>query len=747
MCNYDLEILQYNEFENLTRDLLQAHFDIYIESFKDGKDGGIDLRYGEVCGTKTIVQVKRYKDWESLKGQLQKEAAKVQKLQPNRYILSTSAPLSPANKETIMAIFDPFIKDSADIFGKDDINNLLGQHSEIEKKYYKLWLASTEVLNDLLHKNIRNWSNFEIKTIQSEIKTYVSNKSFEDALQVLDKHKYVIISGIPGIGKTTLARMLVYELLAAQKFDEFVCIEENLHEGATLFQEGKKQVFFFDDFLGSNTFEEGEKGFDNKLLSFISAVQREPDKRFIMTTREYILAQAKEHYEKLNTCNIEIAKCTIDLGVYSMSIRAKILYNHMAEANLPAEYVEQLLCDKNYLKIINHRYFNPRVIETYIDKKLWQQEPPERFVSTFIQAFDNPTLVWKWAYNSLAPIAQYALLVLATMGGDVCLDDWNTAFHYFCQSTDGELHLPYSDEKWRNSLKILEDCFIRIGQMPQGGYRVKLYNPSILGFVVEYIKDLHDVLRQLITGAYYVEQLYSIFTTYDHRVHYGDGYVKISQKLSQMVRARFIEMMNTDYKSCSLDISYLHKNKRAGKIDILLEFDCRYSSEPGMMEQLISEEDLINPENGICTRLHYVQTLDWEQMGFDRENVIRHIMEEDKNIIDLKSFVEKMHMIGHDDILQEASFIEELQTTIEKTLVNRPFNSFDRGLLTETIEKIAKGMPENVLPFDEYLQKINAFEEGVKNHDYHEEKLKEKDPDADIDDNSLEEMMTSLRVF
>ncbi len=34
MVDYDFRILQYNEFENLTRDLLQAEFDIYIESLR-----------------------------------------------------------------------------------------------------------------------------------------------------------------------------------------------------------------------------------------------------------------------------------------------------------------------------------------------------------------------------------------------------------------------------------------------------------------------------------------------------------------------------------------------------------------------------------------------------------------------------------------------------------------------------------------------------------------------------------------
>ena len=40
-------------------------------------------------------------------------------------------------------------------------------------------------------------------------------------MNILNEHKYVIISGIPGIGKTTLARMLVYRMLA-NDIDEFV---------------------------------------------------------------------------------------------------------------------------------------------------------------------------------------------------------------------------------------------------------------------------------------------------------------------------------------------------------------------------------------------------------------------------------------------------------------------------------------------------------------------------------------------
>lgn len=44
MVEYDFLILQPNEFENLTRDLLQKREGVFIESFTIGRDGGIDLR-------------------------------------------------------------------------------------------------------------------------------------------------------------------------------------------------------------------------------------------------------------------------------------------------------------------------------------------------------------------------------------------------------------------------------------------------------------------------------------------------------------------------------------------------------------------------------------------------------------------------------------------------------------------------------------------------------------------------------
>ena len=145
---------------------------------------------------------------------LKDEVEKVKRLNPSRYILSTSVGLTPGNKDTIRELFSPFIKSTEDILGRDDLNNLLGLYVGIEKQYYKLWLGSTTVLESIIDKRIENWSSMELETTRKEISLYVMNESFDIANAILKENRYIIISGLPGIGKTTLARMLAYNILA-----------------------------------------------------------------------------------------------------------------------------------------------------------------------------------------------------------------------------------------------------------------------------------------------------------------------------------------------------------------------------------------------------------------------------------------------------------------------------------------------------------------------------------------------------
>lgn len=537
MLDYDFSVLQPCEFEYLTRDLLQKKENVFVESFTTGRDGGIDLRYSISKDKKVIVQAKRYKEFSQLKSNLKKEVEKVKAIKPTRYIISTSVGLTPVNKEEIKELFAPIIciKDE-DILGRTDLNNLLKEYPDIEKSYYKLWLASTSILESIIYKRTENYSEFELNTIREEISNYVMNPSFNEAKKLLYDNHYVIISGIPGIGKTTLARMLVYNLLA-EGFDEFIYLD-SIDSAMNKLQSGKKQVFFYDDFLGTTMLDIKESAFENKLIQFIREIGRRMDSLFILTTREYILQDANLNFEKIKIENIAIAKCIINIESYSSDIKAQILYNHLCSANIPIPCIEKILEKKNYLNLIKHKNFNPRIVEAILKQKKWISSPSD-FYKDLLKAFDNPTSVWDYAISKLQDVHKKALIVLATMGGSAMLTEWERATRYFCDKTNVNM----TDDSWKECLKLLVDSFIKIHKNKWKGLYVIFHNPSILDYMIGYIKERPSVVKDCIRYAVFVDQLYLIFKEESNKKVLSQTYVPICSEHFDLLHETYMELL------------------------------------------------------------------------------------------------------------------------------------------------------------------------------------------------------------
>lgn len=671
MVEYDFLILQPNEFENLTRDLLQKREGVFIESFTIGRDGGIDLRFTSPKGKRqVIVQAKRYKDYAKLKNVLKDEVAKVRKLNLDRYILSTSVGLTPENKTEIKTMFSPYIKATKDILGKDDLNNLLGEYSEVEKQYYKLWLGSTAVLDDILNKRINNWSEMTLEEARKDVSLYVMNDSFERALTVLKENRYVIISGIPGIGKTTLSRMLAYQILA-KDYDEFIKVN-SMDDASQKLQKGKKQVFFYDDFMGSSFLDIKEIGFENKLLSFIEKVKREPDKLFILATREYILAAAKRQYEKLALSKIDIAKCTIDLSSYTEEIRANILYNHLADAELPIEYIKALLDGKRYLRLIKHDNFNPRIIESFLKQKLYKTEKPEDFVKRFLDFFDRPYSVWEYAFSNMSKMEQYAMYVRATMGSrPVYLEDWYEAIYYYVNSLLGAVQADCLEEDWQNILKKLLGTFIlteRVGDKDLVNY----HNPSVYDFLIDNIRKNEKLQGKLISHAMFVNQLTGTFT--DRGVESRDyGRIQISDDLADYVAATFRRQLekpmtakldNRDsmwYKARVNMLSYIN--------DMMVYFPVLFRQRPELLNDVVTQELFSDTDYGLDDRMALLDHVEAEAYGLNLEDVVDAVLPELESGYDYVNTVSLMEKTAKGkQLMEDDDFVRKMEETLEYEL-------------------------------------------------------------------------------
>lgn len=566
MPQYDFLNLSPVEFENLSRDLLQKEFNVHIESFTEGRDGGIDLRFANITSSNEIIQCKRYKDYNSLIANLKKEAIKVKSLKPTRYYITTSIGLTPKQKEDIYKLFNNYIKLEADIFGKDDLNNLLSKYPSIESQYYKLWLSSTNILQKVLHSKVYNQSKFEIEEIQALIRIYVQNESFEESLKILNDNHFVIISGIPGIGKTTLARILIYHLLS-KGFDEFVFLNDSISEAYSYFQEDKKQVFLFDDFLGRNFLETSiGKNEEQSIIRFIEKISKSVNKALIFTTREYILKQAQIKHEAFNKSLLDKSKYVVDLSKYTKIVKAQILYNHIYFSDLPNEYIAEILKDKFYLKLINHKNYNPRIIETFTKSKIWDNIQLNAFQNQLQKYFDYPDDVWRHAYEiQITNLSKCVLAVMVTTGSPILYEDLFRATQNFATEQSDKYDFKFNEPNFRKAIKELENTFIITEKDNKAAIAIAYQNPSIQDFLVNYLSEQNDFLGDLIDSAIFFNQLSSIFTssnaisTYEKQ---GKPTNKITLKKGLIERYIKKIMNNFDALESSVIVRYLTWEKK-----------------------------------------------------------------------------------------------------------------------------------------------------------------------------------------
>jgi hypothetical protein len=505
MPDYNFKMLSPIDFENLLRDLLQSELSIRLESFKAGKDLGIDLRYSKSSGSPLIVQAKHYVDtgFRGLLSHLeQKEKLKIARLKPERYLLATSVPLSPANKTAILETLSPYVRGSEDIYGREDLNNLLGLFPEIERQHFKLWLSSTAVLEQVLHGRILNRTKITLQDISEKAQLYVSNDSFNCALSILREHNYVIIAGIPGIGKTTLAKMLVLHFLRADY--EFIDVSYDISEAYSITERKRPRVLLYDDFLGRTSITENlRKNEDHRLFDFISSVRRTKSAKLILTTREYILRQAQTTYDILNSPIFEKPQCIVDLSHYTRPIRAKILYNHLYFSRLPKDYVEEIVKQATYLKIVDHPNYSPRIVEYMTDPMWVDSREADKYPAVFLRNLQEPFLIWEQAFNNhLTDTARETLLLPGTLPREVLVEDLKRAARHFV-STDG---VAISQRKFLRALSELQGNFAVLRRDRENDI-VAFHNPSVQDFVESYLDKNPHLYETLLGAACFFEQV------------------------------------------------------------------------------------------------------------------------------------------------------------------------------------------------------------------------------------------------
>lgn len=515
---YDFSQLNDKEFEAIVADLLSIYFGKRIERFKPGKDGGVDGRFYSDSDKETIIQCKHYlkTGYSGLISKLKNdEAKKVNKLSPENYIFVTSLPLSGDNKKEIKEIFSPYLKREDDIFGQEDLNDILSNNSKVEEKYFKLWITSTNVFDRIINNAIKGRSQNELVRIQENSHKYVQTNNHERAIKMLEENHVVIISGEPGIGKTVLADNLA--LFYVSKGFEFIDIQGSISEAENVYKPETRQVYYFDDFLGSNYFEIIEDKKDSHVVKFIDRIKRDKSKRFILTSRTNIFKSGLLHSPVFSTKSIEQQEYLIKITSLSELDRAKILYNHIWFSDLTEEYIDELYIDKRYKEIIKHKNFSPRLIQFITDVNRVKDKGREGYWDYIVKTLDNPVDIWEDSFKRQSNSYVRALVNLTVInGGTIREEDLRDSYNELIEFKN--LKNPSHTEKdFRSMSELAVKSFLNRENI----YReieFSLFNPSIADYVLkEHSTDLRE-LKNIFKALGSVKSLIQLFSLQSEKI-------------------------------------------------------------------------------------------------------------------------------------------------------------------------------------------------------------------------------------
>jgi hypothetical protein len=405
----------------------------------------------------------------------------------------------------------PYVQTTHDIFGAGDMNNLLGLHSEIETQHFKLWMTNTAVLQRVLHNAEKVQTEFDVERVRRAIPLYVQTSNYSRAMRILEEHKVVIISGVPGVGKTTLADMILFAHLESSYHP--AVIRSEIAEGRRCFNEESRQIFYFDDFLGDtflgNRVDFLAKKEDSSILNFMDMVSHSKHSRFVLTTREHILRHAFQISEYFRREKGVLAdhRCILELSDYTLLDRGRILYNHIYFSDLPKRYKAELIRDDFYMRILKHRNFNPRLVEWLSRFTNVKQLPSAGYQKEVERVLENPEQLWRIAFEEqISEPSRSILLALYSMGGKAPLIRLEEAWRVLHQHRAKKYNLKRSAEGWRRSLQDLEGGFLAFKDR-----QAAFVNPSVRDFLDSAIASDTEHVDDLLSAACFFEQIVSIW--------------------------------------------------------------------------------------------------------------------------------------------------------------------------------------------------------------------------------------------
>lgn len=392
MGEYRFELLGWYQFERLCQTLLLAAYGLEIEAWGGSRDRGRDayaegplrfpdraveaegpflfqvkyVRDAAVLGDKAITQ---------LKGAVSKEAEKLDELlvpgdwePPAHYILMTNVRVpSGERSEVTKPLRDALDDVRVHLLHEPDVENLLTTQPRVRMSFPQVLSLRdlSGLLEDVINRDIKNRAAALLAAAEDLAAVFVPTRAYYRSVETLGKHNFVVLTGPPEMGKTSIARMIALAK-AVENWDVVSCTGPPDFERA--YQRDADQIFVADDAFGSTEYRPDRA---DEWATAMADIIRRLDRRHWLawTSRSEPLRRGLEtlHFQDEAEDFPDPAKVLVDASALTVPEKTLMLYRHAKAAELSAE--ARTLIRMWGRRIVNNEHFTPLRVSRFITNR------------------------------------------------------------------------------------------------------------------------------------------------------------------------------------------------------------------------------------------------------------------------------------------------------------------------------------------------------------------------------------------
>lgn len=443
MGEYRLDLLGWYQFERLCQTLLTVPYGVAIEAWGGSRDWGRDaysegpLRFprpdheerGPFLFQAKFVSSAAEKGDRAvtqLKGMLRSEAEKLKGLaaegdwvMPRHYVVMTNVNVGSSKRSDVTDIIATALpKARVHLLHEPQIETMLDGAPGVRLSFPQILSLRDlgAVIEEVVNRDIANRADALLNHAQELAAAFIPTRSHHRAVETVRRHGFVVLTGPPEMGKTSIARMIALAQ-ASERWDVVNCAGPRDFDRA--YRKDERQVFVADDAFGSTEYRPTIA--EDWARALPDILPRVGGRHWLIwTSRSAPLQEGlrKLHLQGRAEGFPDPAKVIVQASDLSTPEKAMMLYRHARAAELSAE--ARCLVRAHAHRIVDHPHFTPlrvrRFVRTRLEDLAANGATPADVTRAVEEELAEPTLAMAQSFGALGAPAKDLLISLLDVG-------------------------------------------------------------------------------------------------------------------------------------------------------------------------------------------------------------------------------------------------------------------------------------------------------------------------------------------